>query len=166
MGRFDHLLVKLRIEERSVLACKGLSKVERAFRRLKTVDLNPGAPGHPRLPDQVRAHVFGCMHYVEWHLRQRLAPALFDDEDPAAGEALRPSPVAPARRSPAAERKAAIKRTDDDMPIHSFGTLLADLATIAKNRIRLAVPGAEPFEKITRPTPNQQRILDLLDVSL
>lgn len=153
--------------EQTVRAYKALSKVERAFRRLKTVDLKI-RPIHHRLPDRVRAHVFGCMlaYYVEWHMRQRLAPALFDDEDPAAGEALRHSPVAPARRSPAAERKAATKRTDDDMPIHSFGTLLADLATIAKNRIRLAVPGAEPFEKITRPTPNQQRILDLLGVSL
>jgi len=95
-----------------------------------------------------------------------LQPLLFDDEDPAAGRALQASPAAPAQRSPAAKRKAAAKRTDDDKPVHSFQTVLADLATIAKNRIQPSVPGAESFEKITRPTSNQQRILDLLGVSV
>jgi 3-oxoacyl-ACP reductase-like protein len=105
-------------------------------------------------------------YYVEWHMRQRLEPVLFDDEDPAAGRALQSSPVAPAQRSPAAKRKAASKRTDDDMPVHSFQTVLADLATIVKNRIQPSVPGAESFEKITRPTSNQERVLDLLGVSV
>jgi len=151
----------------TVRAYKNLSKVERAFRSLKTVDLKI-RPIYHRLPDRVRAHVLLCMlaYYVQWHMRQRLAPVLFDDEDPAAGRALQPSPVAPAQRSPAAKRKAATKRTDDDRPVHSFQTMLADLATIAKNRIQPSVPGAESFEKITRPTSNQQRILELLGVSL
>ena len=153
--------------EQTVRAYKGLSKVERAFRRLKTVDLKI-RPIHHRTSDRVRAHVLLCMlaYYVEWHMRQRLKPLLFDDEDPAAGRALQASPVAPAQRSPAAKRKAAAKRTDDDRPVHSFQTVLADLATIAKNRIQPSVLGAEPFEKITRPTLNQQLILDLLGVSV
>jgi len=153
--------------EQTVRAYKSLAKVERAFRSLKTVDLKI-RPIHHRLSDRVRAHVLLCMlaYYVEWHMRQRLAPVLFDDEDPAAGRALQSSPVAPAQRSPAAKRKAATKRTDDDRPVHSFQTVLADLATITKNRIQPSVPGAESFEKITRPTSNQQRILDLLNVSV
>jgi len=148
-------------------AYKGLAKVERAFRRLKTVDLHV-RPIYHHLPDRVRAHVLLCMlaYYVEWHMRQALAPILFDDDDPAAGEALRESPVAPAKRSPRAKRKAARKRTQENQPVHSFQTLLADLATIAKNRIQANLPGAEPFEKITRPTPLQQRALSLLGARL
>ena len=148
-------------------AYKGLAKVERAFRRLKTVDLHV-RPIHHHLPDRVRAHVLLCMlaYYVEWHMRQAWAPMLFDDDDPAAGQALRESPVAPAQRSPRAERKAARKRTQENQPVHSFQTLLADLATIAKNRIQANLPGAEPFEKITRPTPLQQRVLSLVGARL
>ena len=148
-------------------AYKGLAKAERAFRRLKTVDLHV-RPIYHHLSDRVRAHVLLCMlaYYVEWHMRQALAPILFDDDDPAAGEALRESPVAPAKRSPRAEHKAARKRTQDNQPVHSFQTLLADLATIAKNRIQANLPGAEPFEKITRPTLLQQRALSLLGARL
>jgi len=148
-------------------AYKGLSKVERAFRCLKTMDLKV-RPIHHRLADRVRGHVLLCMlaYYVEWHMRQVLAPILFDDEDPAAGEALRASTVAPARRSPSAQRKAACKRTERDEPVHSFQTLLADLATITKNRIQPNLLGAEPFEKIAQPTALQQRALSLLGVPL
>lgn len=148
-------------------AYKGLSKAERAFRSLKTVDLHV-RPIHHHLPDRVRAHVLLCMlaYYVEWQMRQAWAPILFDDDDPSAGEALRGSPVAAAKRSPRAQRKAARKRTQQDEPVHSFQTLLADLATIAKNRIEAKLPGAEPFEKITRPTALQDRALSLLDVRL
>jgi len=153
--------------ENTVRAYKGLSKAERAFRSLKTMDLKI-RPIHHHLADRVRAHVLLCMlaYYVEWHMRQAWAPLLFDDEDPAAGEALRDSPVAPAQRSPAARRKAARKRTDQDQPVHSFQTLLADLATIAKNRIQPNVPGAEPFEKTTQPTALQARALSLLGMDL
>ena len=153
--------------EQTVRAYKGLSKVERAFRRMKTVDLQIRPIRH-RTSDRVRAHVLLCMlaYYVEWHMRERLAPVLFDDEDHDAGRALQTSPVAPAQRSPTAKRKAATKRTDDNTPVHSFQTVLADLATITKNRIQPSVPGAESFEKITRPTPNQQRILTLLGLSI
>ncbi len=153
--------------EQLVGAYKGLSKAERAFRCFKTVDLKV-RPIHHRLAGRVRAHVLLCMlaYYVEWHMRQAWAPILFDDDDPAAGEALRESPVAPAKRSPSARRKAARKRTDQGEPVHSFQTLLADLATIAKNRIQPNVPGAEPFEKTTQPTALQARALSLLGVPL
>jgi hypothetical protein len=100
-----------------------------------------------------------------------LAPLLFEDDDTATAQALRPSPVAPARPSPRAQRKAATKQTADGLPVHSFQTRLADLATIVKNRIQVQVPGQAPaaplpFDRITRPTPGQQRALDLLGVSL
>lgn len=153
--------------EQAVRSYKGLAKVERAFRRIKTVDLHIRPIRH-RTADRVRAHVLLCMlaYYVEWHMRERLAPVLFDDEDPAAGRAMQASPVAPAQRSPAAKRKAATKRTEDGWPAHSFQTVLADLATIAKNRIQPSVAGAESFEKTTCPTSNQQRMLNLLGVSM
>ena len=158
-------------EAQSVQAYKGLSKVERAFRSLKSVDLKI-RPIYHHLADRVRAHVFLCVlaYYVEWHMRGELAPLLFDDEDPAAGEARRTSPVAPAQVSEHAERKAATKRSDDGRPIHSFHSLLADLATIAKNRIQVTLRGAttetRTFDRITRPTPLQQKALDLLGVRL
>ena len=152
--------------EGAVEAYKSLSQVERAFRSYKTVDLKV-RPIHHRVADRVRAHVFLCMlaYYVEWHMREALAPMLFDDEDPQAGKALRASVVAPAQRSPAAQRKARTKRTADDMPIHSLRTLLQDLATITANRIQFRAE-APDFDKVTAPTPIQQRALDLLGVHL
>jgi hypothetical protein len=114
----------------TVRAYKSLGRVERAFRCLKTTDLDIRPIFHWVSP-RVRAHVFLCMlaYYLEWHMRQALAPMLFDDHDRAAGEALRSSPVAKAEPSPAAKRKARTKRTDNGQPVHSFRTLLADLAT-------------------------------------
>jgi transposase len=156
----------------TVAAYKGLSVVEQAFRSLKTIDLKV-RPIYHHLADRVRAHVFLCMlaYYVAWHMRRRLAPLLFEEDDIATAQALRPSPVAPARPSPRAQRKASTKQTADGLPVHSFQTLLADLATIVKNRIQVQVPGQAPaapltFDRITRPTPVQQRALDLLGVSL
>ena len=101
-------------------------------------------------------------YYVEWHMRRALAPMLFDDADPAAGEALRTSIVAPAQRSPQAKRKARTKRTEDDMPVHSFHTLLEDLRTIALNTIKM---GEQSFQCPTVPTLLQQKAFDLLKVS-
>ena len=151
----------------TVRAYKSLAGVERAFRSYKTVDLRV-RPIYHYLADRVRAHVLLCMlaYYVEWHMRQALAPLLFDDEDQAAADALRPSVVAPAQPSPKARRKASRQRTDEGTPVHSFQTLLADLATIVKNRIEPKVVGAEPFDQTTRPTLLQQRALDLLHVRL
>lgn len=150
-----------------VRSYKRLAHVERAFRSLKTVDLHI-RPIHHHKAERVRAHVLLCMlsYYVEWHMRRALAPILFDDEDKPAGEALRRSVVAPAKRSPRAEAKAATKRTADGGPVHSFTTLLRDLATVAKNRVQPHADGAPSFDIITRPTPTQQRALDLLNVSL
>ena len=99
-------------------------------------------------------------------MRRAVAPILFDDDDPAAGEAARRSVVAPAQRSPRAKAKALTKRTDDGTPVHSFPTLLRDLRTIVQDRIRLKSHAAIEFDKITTPTPQQQRALDLLGVSL
>ena len=154
--------------EETVKAYKGLSVVERAFRSLKSVDLKV-RPIHHRLADRVRAHVFLCMmaYYVEWHMRQRLAPILFDDEDKEIADGLRKNVVAPAQRSAKAKRKAASKRTEqDNLPVHSFQTLLADLATIVKNRIQPLIPGSPTFDKLTTPTHVQQKALDLLGVRL
>jgi transposase len=151
----------------TVRAYKGLSVVERAFRSYKSVDLKV-RPIYHHLDKRVRAHVFLCMlaYYVEWHMRQKLAPILFDDDDKESGEALRESIVAPAQRSEKAKRKARTKRTEEDMPVHSFQTLLKDLATIVKDRIQPKLADAEQFDKITRPTPLQQKALDLLSVKM
>lgn len=149
--------------EDAVRYYKELSNVERAFRTMKSVDLKV-RPIHHRLENRVRAHIFLCMlaYYVEWHMRRLLAPMLFDDADPAAGEAQRSSVVAPAQRSPQALQKARTKRTADGQPVHSFRTLLEDLRTIALNTVTL---GASSFEMTTTPTPLQQQALDLLKVS-
>ena len=152
--------------EQTVKVYKSLSQVERAFRSYKTVDLKV-RPIYHHLASRVRAHVFLCMlaYYVEFHMRQRLAPMLFDDPHRLAPDPARPSPVAPARPSPIAQRKASTKRTAADHPVHSFHTLLQDLATIAKNRV-LSLSGAPAVDVITRPTPIQQQALSLLRVSL
>ena len=116
-------------------AYKSLSGVEHTFRALKTVDLELRPVFHWTAP-RVRAHVLLCMlaYYLEWHMRQSLAPMLFDEPDPAARDAQRTLPVAKAEPSPAARRKAARKRTDtadgEPLPVHSFHTLLGDLATL------------------------------------
>lgn len=149
-----------------VRAYKSLATVERAFRSLKTVDLQVRPIGH-RLADRVRAHVFVCMlaYYVEWHMRQALAPLLFDDDDKAAAEAQRASVVAPAQRSPRALRKAQTRQSDDGVPVQSFQTWLHDLATVTKNRLRFCDSLTETT-RLTTPTPLQQRAFDLLQVSL
>jgi hypothetical protein len=147
----------------TVRAYKSLTRAERAFRCIKTVDLEVRPVFHWSSP-RVRAHVFLCMlaYYVEWHLRQLLAPILFDDHDRAAAAAQRASPVAKAKPSPAARRKAETKMTDDGMPVHSFRSLLADLATLTRNTVRFG--GKTTVEILATPTPIQQRAFDLLAV--
>ncbi len=153
----------------TVGAYKSLSQVERAFRSLKSIDLKIRPIFH-RLAERVKAHVFLCMlaYYVEWHMRKALAPILFDDHEPGDAANSRPNMVAPAERSEAAKRKAKTKMTDDNLPVHSFRTLLADLATITKNTVEVKRISNDPvrFEKLTRPTPLQQRAFDLLGVKL
>ena len=127
----------------AVRSYKGLRRFERAFRSYKTVDLKV-RPVAPRLKGRVRAHVLLCRlaDYVEWPLRRTLAPRLFDDHDPEAAEAARSSRVPPARSTPAARAKAGRKRTLDSLPVHSFQTLLADLAPLIRNRVQPRVEGA------------------------
>ena len=153
--------------EQVVRNYKSLSGVERAFRSLKTVDLHV-RPIHHRQPDRVRAHIFLCMlaYYIEWHMRQDLAPLLFDDQDRAGAEKMRTSVVKPAQRSASAQTKAHSKRTHDDLPVHSFQTLLSDLATIASNRVQPKDASTPAFDIITTPTILQQRALDLLHVTI
>jgi len=147
----------------TVRSYKSLSLVERAFRCLKTVDLQV-RPVYHWLADRVRAHVFLCMlaYYLEWHMRQRLAPMLYDDTDKDAAEAQRASVVAKAERSPAAITKQTTGRTQDGLPVHSFHTLLADLATLTRNTLVTAVDPERFFTLTARPTALQQKALDLL----
>ena len=105
-------------------------------------------------------------YYVEWHMREALAPILFDDDDKSAAQAARRSVVAPAQRSAKAKRKALTKRTEDDLPVHSFQTLLADLATLAKNRVRFGQDPGVTTTTLTQPTAVQQRALELLGISV
>jgi hypothetical protein len=148
-----------------VSSYKALAQVERAFRAFNT-DLDIRPIRH-RTEDRVRAHVFLRMlsYYITWHMQARLAPILFTDDDKPAAQATRQSPVAPAARSPKALAKAAAKRTDDDLPVHSFGSLLADLATICLNTIAPADPALPGFRLVTTPTAVQRQALDLLGVS-
>jgi hypothetical protein len=150
----------------TVRSYKSLAQVERACRCIKTVDLQI-RPVHHWLADRVRAHVFLCMlaYYLEWHMRRLLAPLLFDDTDRAAAEALRTSVVAQAQRSPKAVTKLTTGLTEEGLPVHSFRSLLADLATLARNTIITAITPRYPLTMLTRPTPLQQRALDLLGVA-
>ena len=147
-----------------VLRYKGLEDVERFFRTLNgELDVRPI---RHRLADRVRAHVFLRMlsYYLSWHMKQDLAPILFYDNDKPAAHAKRADPVAAAQRSDQALNKAARKRTDDHTPVHSFTSLLADLATICANHIQPT--GDMPaFTLITTPTPLQRQAFDLLGVS-
>lgn len=142
---------------------KSLAHVERAFRTLKSMDLRI-RPIHHRLEDRVRAHILLCVlaYYVEWHMREAWRELMFADEDQAAKTPR--DPVAPAKRSAAAEEKALSRTLPDGTPAHSFSTLLAELSRIVRNTC-LATPKDQPastFEAVTRSNPKQQTALDLL----
>ena len=147
----------------AVRAYKDLARVERAFRTLKSVDLQI-RPVHHWIEPRVRAHVFLCMiaYYVEWHLREAWAPILFHDHDRVTAEQERASPVAPVQPSPAALRKRGRRRTDDGLPLSGFSDLIAHLATQTMNVI--AVPGAKDaaFTTLTNPTALQNAAFRLL----
>jgi hypothetical protein len=144
---------------------KSLALVERAFRCLKSLDLLVRPIRH-RVDPRVRAHILLCMlaYYVEWHMRQALKPILFDDHDKAAAEAARASIVAKAERSNAADRKAATKRTHDGLPVHSFRSLLADLATVTRNTMAMEQNRDATFVLFPNLTPAQDRAFQLLGV--
>ena len=153
--------------EETVRAYKDLAKVERAFRCLKTVDLKI-RPIYHWIANRVRMHVFLCMlaYYVEWHMREALAPILFEEDDKESAEASRRSIVAPAQRSPSAKAKEHTKRTHDDYPVQSYGDLLKDLGTLAKNRVRTKGAHQGEFFQLTIPTRLQNRAFELLGVKL
>jgi len=149
--------------DETVRSYKALTKVERAFRTLKTIDIRV-RPIHHNLESRVRAHIFLCMlaYYVEWHMIEAWRPLLFCDEDQAA-KATR-DPVAPAKRSKPALHKAASKRLEDGSAVHSFETLLDHLGAIVRNTCRRGGAGDdEPtFHMLTPPNHTQQRAYDLL----
>ena len=148
----------------TVKAYKSLSQVEEAFRCYKSIDLKVRPIYHYK-GDRVKAHIFLCMlaYYVEWHLKQCLAPLLFEDEE-IDDSSLN---VIKASRSESAQSKERKKRNQENLPVHSFRTLLEDLGTICLNTVECTIrEGSYRFSKITRPTQLQQKALDLLGVSL
>ena len=150
----------------AVAAYKSLAQVERAFRSMKTVDLNVRPVFHYS-EQRVRAHVFLCMlaYYVEWHMRRRLKPMLFDDEYLDEASARRASPVVKAVRSEQAKAKDATRRAEDDLPLHSFRTLLKDLATLTYNITHTALNPEAKITLTTRPTPIQTKAFKLLGLN-
>ncbi len=147
----------------AVGAYKSLANVERAFRSMKTVDLHVRPVFHYNA-QRVRAHVFLCMlaYYVEWHMRVRLKPMLFDDEHLDAASARRASPLVKALRSAHARAKDASRIADDGLPLHSFRTLLQDLGTLAYNVTHATLNPEAKIVITTRPTPLQAKAFELL----
>jgi DDE family transposase len=147
----------------AVTAYKQLAHVERDFRSLKTIDLQL-RPIHHRLEDRVRAHVLICMlaGYLTWHLRRAWAPLTYTDEHPTT---TRPTPVAPARRSAAAARKASRHRDDNDQPVHGFRGLLDHLATLTRNDLRYG-PDGPVVPTLAEPTTTQRRAFDLINAPI
>jgi hypothetical protein len=149
----------------TVRTYKGLAQVERVFRCLKGIDLRV-RPIYHRLPPRVRAHFFLCLlaYYVEWHLREAWRPLLFEDEQLPQARGTR-DPVAPARPSPATQRKKAQRTTADGLPLQSFDTLLAALATRCRATCRMTADPAGPrIQQLTEPTPLQARAMALLQL--
>jgi len=153
--------------EKTVEAYKGLSTVEWSFRALKGVELMVRPIRH-RLEDRVRAHIFLCMlaYYVQWHMRDRLAPLLFDEDDRDGAARRRTSIVGPAQRSQSAEHKLRTRTTDDGHAVHSFADLLKQLATLCRNQVVAELREDVTFVQYTASTPLQQRAFDLLDVKI
>ena len=147
----------------TVVAYKSLSQVERAFRSIKTVDIEIRPIFHWTSP-RVKAHVFLCMlaYHVEHHMRARLAPLLYDDTDRETAARMRSSVVAKAQRSPAARRKETTGLTQDGLPVHSFQSLLADLATYCHLQASTPINEKYVFTLYSRPTPTQKRAFELL----
>jgi hypothetical protein len=143
---------------------KRLTTVERAFRCFKGLDLRV-RPIYLRVEDRIRGHLLICMlaYYVEWHMRQALAPLLFVDEELAVDRESR-DPVAPAQPSEQVRRKKAVRVGPEGLPLHAFGSLLSDLSTLCRNTCRLrSHPSAPAFDQLTEPTPLQRRAFELLD---
>ncbi|NEO31970.1 MAG: IS1634 family transposase [Symploca sp. SIO3C6] len=152
----------------TVRTYKNLSVVKQAFRAYKTMDLKV-RPIYHHLEHRVRAHVFLCMlaYYVEWHIKQALTPILFVEVESELALLASSDVVPQAKRSKKALSKARKQKTPDNLPVHSFSTMMADLGTITLNTINTRIEGKDiTFEKITQPTPLQQKAIELLNVSL
>jgi hypothetical protein len=149
----------------TVQAYKDLARVERAFRCLKTVDLDIRPIRHWS-PDRVRAHVFLCMlaYHVEWHLRQALAPLLFHDTDIETARSQRASPVVPTAPSKVAKTKKATKRNADGLPVMRFADLMDHLGTLTRNTMRVSLQASHTFIQFASPTPMQETAFKLLDL--
>ncbi len=151
-----------------VRAYKSLAAVERAFRHLKTVDLEL-RPFYVRDPDRVRAHTLVCLlaYHLEWHLRQKLAPLLYEEQDRAAAERRRDTPVAPARHTPATEAKRRTRQTAEGDTVWDFRGLLGELGTLQRNRVRFQLPGESEHPEVrllTEPSRLQRRVFELLQL--
>jgi len=154
----------------TVRSYKNLSHVERAFRTFKGMDLRV-RPIYLRTEDHVRAHIFLCLlaYYVEWHMRQALAPLLFDDEERNANRKTR-DPVAPAQPSDSARRKKATRHNTDGLAVHSFQTLLAELGTRCRHDCRMEIgsnktrgkPITVRYQEHTERNPVHTQVLQLL----
>ena len=146
----------------TVEARKSPARVERAFRSLKTTQLQVRPP-YVCSEDRVRGHVLPCMPacWVEWHLRRRLTPLLFEQQDREGARKRRESPVEKARASEVTAAKTASGRTPDGLPLHSLGALLSDLATLTLNEVALPEAPDRPFPPLARPTPLQRKAFDL-----
>ena len=149
----------------TVQAYNDLARVERAFRCLKTIDLDVRPIRH-WTAERVRAHVFLCMlaYHVEWHLRRALAPLLFHDAAIDLARAERPSPVAKTEPSAQAQAKKATKRTPAGLPVIAFGDLMDPLGTLARNTVTASLHKRHNFVLYTRPTPIQEAAFKLLDL--
>ena len=148
--------------EDAVRGYKQLTRVEKAFRCLKSVDLKV-RPIHHRAERRVRAHLFVCMlaYYVEWHLRSALAPLLFQHEDLEGWQAER-DPVAAAEPPQELQRKKNRRRSEDGLPLHSFSSLLQELATRSRHQCRMrSDPKGPLLTRVTDPTPLQKRAMEL-----
>src|SRR3984893_16902564 len=148
----------------TVQAYKDLSRVERAFRSLKSVDLEIRPIRH-WTADRVRAHVFLCMlaYHVEWHLRDALAPLLFHDTDLGAAKAERTSPVAATEPTQAHKAKKATRRSTNGQRVMSFADLLAHLGTLVRNTMRVPARTKHRFILHSRPTALQEAAFALLE---
>ena len=149
----------------AVQAYKDLSRVERAFRSLKTIDLDIRPIRHWTAP-RVRAHVFLCMlaYHVEWHLRDALAPLLFHDTELAAARAERPSPIVSTEPSEALKAKKATKRSANGLRVMGFAGLMTHLGTLTRNTMCVPIRTAHRFTLFTKPTPLQEAAFRLLSL--
>ncbi|NWF82950.1 MAG: transposase, partial [Bryobacteraceae bacterium] len=148
----------------TVRSYKSLAQVERAFRTLKGMDLLV-RPIHHRTENRVAAHIFLCLlsYYVEWHLRRAWAPLLFEDEQLPTERRLR-DPIQPAASSPSAQAKKKTRQTADGLVVHSFATLMAELASRSRVTYSLKSDAATPcFHQVPEPTPFQAKAYALLN---